>query len=356
MKGILFTEENFVLSVYNHKTETRRGPEQLTKIINADADAWQRPQIKSVPPYFDGLKDLTIDGTYAVFRKLDHKAGDMPVCIKFRFEIGEIAYVQEPVHIIQPSEFYLLKDFKAIPNPKNKNQVVNFIYRYMNSKLPANSNEKKYWQNKMFMNPAFARFYVKFTDIKIERLFDISDQDCFREGIMKCYAAEALTGYGLFDVDMKRVMHYGNLPHKAYHKIWDDINGKGSAAKNPYVFAFDYVLHNNLEELKMLDVELFKPFPYFFSELETNHISLTYDCACGLDECWFDFKNTHPRWKDIADALVEHALEHRVDGYFLINHCRFNYGVMNKNPRLPLPEPVKKYANLLYRDRKETKQ
>jgi hypothetical protein len=353
MKGILFTHLNFVLSVFNHKTATRRGPEQLTKTINYNPDQWQRPLIETVPSDFDGLKDLTIDGTYAVFRTLEHQAGDLPECIKFRFEIGEIAYVQEPIRLLTPDELTDGLTTRLVKHPKTGNDVP-VLYHYLNNNLPARSLEKKYWQNKMFMNPAFARYYVKFTDINIERLFDITDKDCFREGIMRCSQAESLTGYGFFDLNMDRVYHHAALPHLVYHKIWDEINGKGTAAKNPYVFAYDYVLHDNLAELQSLDVELFKSFPYFFSELETNTITLSYDCACGLDECWFDFGKVHPRWKDIADALINHAIENRVDGTFLINHARFSYGAMNKNQRLPLPEPVKQYAGPVYRQKKQS--
>lgn len=111
MKGILFTEENYVLSVHHHKTATRRGPAALTKVINANPDQWNRPQIETIPSDFDGIKRLSIDGTYAVFSE---GSGNHPKkeCIKFRFEVGEIAYVQEPVRLFTKSEILVVTPFQ----------------------------------------------------------------------------------------------------------------------------------------------------------------------------------------------------------------------------------------------------
>lgn len=46
--------------------------------------------------------------------------------------------------------------------------------------------EKKYpgWNNKMFVSAAMCKHQIRITDIKAERLQAISDDDCFKEGII----------------------------------------------------------------------------------------------------------------------------------------------------------------------------
>ena len=39
------------------------------------------------------------------------------------------------------------------------------------------------WKNKLFMPESAARYFIKITGVRIERLQDISDEDCLKEGI-----------------------------------------------------------------------------------------------------------------------------------------------------------------------------
>lgn len=51
----------------------------------------------------------------------------------------------------------------------------------------------KGWQNKLFVAAGYMIHHIRITDIKIERLQDISDEDCLKEGI---YRLDSANGNG----------------------------------------------------------------------------------------------------------------------------------------------------------------
>jgi hypothetical protein len=78
----------------------------------------------------------------------------------------------------------------------------------------------------MFMMRWMSRCTLEVISIKVERLLDISEEDAIAEGISEG-AANAL-------------MLYVQTPRPAatlYFELWDRINGEGSSALNPWVFA-----------------------------------------------------------------------------------------------------------------------
>lgn len=100
----------------------------------------------------------------------------------------------------------------------------------------------KGWTNKMFVLGDLMPHRIKITNIKAERLQDISDEDCLKEGIFRCTGL--LTGgysFTGFPVN-KNELQFCRYPREAFAKLIDCISGKGTWDKNPYVFAYDFKL------------------------------------------------------------------------------------------------------------------
>lgn len=95
------------------------------------------------------------------------------------------------------------------------------------------------WTNKMFVKADLMPHHIEITDIKVERLQDISDEDCMKEGI-----EEHLKGiqYG-FPSNIGYIGQYPfSNPREAFSALIDKVSGKGMFASNPYVFAYEFEL------------------------------------------------------------------------------------------------------------------
>lgn len=95
------------------------------------------------------------------------------------------------------------------------------------------------WNNKMFVRADLMPHRIKITDIRIERLQDISEEDCLKEGIIEDlkgiqYSYPTNVGYcGQYPFD---------TPRSAYAALIDHISGKGTWQSNPWVFVYEFKL------------------------------------------------------------------------------------------------------------------
>lgn len=100
---------------------------------------------------------------------------------------------------------------------------------------------KKGFSNKMFVKSELMPYHIKITDVRMERLQDISDEDCMKEGV------EFLNGS--YYVNCNKKVHsriwLGQTPQKSYAALIDKISGKGTWESNPYVFVYDFELVNS---------------------------------------------------------------------------------------------------------------
>lgn len=99
------------------------------------------------------------------------------------------------------------------------------------------------WNNKMFVLAAACKKHIRITGVKCERLQDISEADCLKEGIIKYTKDGTVFKYDLSDrfemfswQDMKR------SPREAFSALIDKVSGKGMFASNPYVFVYEFKL------------------------------------------------------------------------------------------------------------------
>lgn len=96
------------------------------------------------------------------------------------------------------------------------------------------------YENKMFVRADLMPHHIRITDIKVERLQSISDDDILREGVWQYYDNE----------DMFYVSKYiGHAPtvafpsaREAFWYLIDKISGKGTWENNPLVVAYSFEL------------------------------------------------------------------------------------------------------------------
>lgn len=96
------------------------------------------------------------------------------------------------------------------------------------------------WTNKMFVRADLMPHHIRISNVLMERLQDISDEDCIKEGIDK-WTAQGKRYYGFFD-NTKGIFSHHNTPREAYAVLIDRISGKGTWESNPYVFVYDFEL------------------------------------------------------------------------------------------------------------------
>lgn len=79
-----------------------------------------------------------------------------------------------------------------------------------------------------------SRLTLTVTDVRVQRLQDISETDAQAEGIIPAYEGWATDLYG---------RHWGADARNSYRILWDDINGPGAWDKNPWVAAYSFTVH-----------------------------------------------------------------------------------------------------------------
>lgn len=104
--------------------------------------------------------------------------------------------------------------------------------------------KKKGWTNKMFVRPDLMPHQIQITDIKIERLQDISDEDCWKEGIIIKTVGDFGTyaGYGYGERRTSSLDETFSTPRKAFASLINHISGKGTWQSNPIVVAYSFRL------------------------------------------------------------------------------------------------------------------
>lgn len=87
------------------------------------------------------------------------------------------------------------------------------------------------WTNKMFVSASECIHQIRITNVSAERLQDISDEDCKKEGL------EFRAGWTFHK-------HRGAFesPREAFASLIDKVSGKGTWDDNPWVFVYEFEL------------------------------------------------------------------------------------------------------------------
>lgn len=160
---------------------------------------------------------LTFDDEDFQLKKLDNGQALLTLCNNSfktaRYKIGEeVAIAQKYADLAYDGEFFRL--------------LGKVIF-------------EKGCHNKMFVRADFMPHRIRITNIRVERLQDISEENCIAEGIWKAHnvGLEGVTYWyhGLANSSFRTAK-------EAYAALIDKISGKGTWDSNPYVFVYDFEL------------------------------------------------------------------------------------------------------------------
>lgn len=96
------------------------------------------------------------------------------------------------------------------------------------------------YKNKMFVKANLMPHHIKITNIRVERLQDITDDDCLKEGI------QVLKG-GFRNQDaytFKGDKVWWKTPREAFAALIDKVSGRGTWESNPFVWVYEFELVN----------------------------------------------------------------------------------------------------------------
>lgn len=97
------------------------------------------------------------------------------------------------------------------------------------------------WGNKMFVQTDLMPHHIKITGIKVERLQDISDEDCLKEGIIHAYTTN--DGIRIYHTPNEKKGYLStDVAQEAFAYLIDKVSGNGTWESNPYVFAYEFKL------------------------------------------------------------------------------------------------------------------
>lgn len=97
------------------------------------------------------------------------------------------------------------------------------------------------WGNKMFAKADLMPHHIEITGIKVERLQDISDEDCLKEGIIKGKCGSESTHFMDAYYVPKEKQPYCT-PRDASAVLIDKVFGKGTWEENPFVWVYEFKL------------------------------------------------------------------------------------------------------------------
>lgn len=217
-KKIMFNDK------YSLTQAVLNGRKTMTRRIIKCPETYKGSPVKGLR--ITGSKDIRLAVEMLVYNE---ECDDfVPMYIQPRYEIGEVIAVAQSYESLGMNPEIALNDKDGIGF-------------YTKTKFAPG------WKNKMFVRADLMPHHIRITNIKIERLQDISDEDCLREGVelnTRQYECDGTKYYCVRGLGYWRAIGCTNFntPREAFAALIDKVSGKGTWESNPYVFAYEFEL------------------------------------------------------------------------------------------------------------------
>lgn len=143
-----------------------------------------------------------------------------------KYRIGEVLAVAQSY-----------KDAGYLPS-----QIIYRSIPEINGYIKEKACNQKGWNNKMFVGPNLMPHQIRITNVRAERLQDISDEDCLAEGIIKGKVGSEDTHFMDAYYIPNKPLEPICTPRDAYANLIDKVSGEGIWDENPYVWVYDFEL------------------------------------------------------------------------------------------------------------------
>ena len=169
-------------------------------------------------------------------RHSDKKIVDWPCMYdadEREFDMGEILPKYKLGEVVAIAQSY-----KDVDRFHRKGKNADYL-EYLDSILP---ELKLYpgWGNKMFVKADLMPHHIKITGIKVERLQDISDEECLKEGIIH---VSTFLGQKIYHTPHVNGSYLStNVAQEAFAYLIDKVSGKGTWEENPFVWVYEFKL------------------------------------------------------------------------------------------------------------------
>lgn len=183
-----------------------------------------------------GLTDAVLQGRKTMTRRIIHLTDTDKKYLDTAFDWD----LRERVIIDRYAKYKVGEVLAVAQQYRNlawDNRLYNKIKLLCPGEMPWNA--LKGWGNKMFVKADLMPHYIRITDIKVERLQNISDEDCMREGIFRWQ------GCTLYHYDINAKQFEGNRYHseiEAFAALIDKVSGNGTWKRNPWVIVYTFKL------------------------------------------------------------------------------------------------------------------
>jgi hypothetical protein len=206
IKPILFSTPMVQAILEGRKTMTRRTV-KLPKNWIPEDDLWDWVALQDFHP--------------EIFK---YKVGDV-LWVRETFYSGYVLDENDNVPDNAPLEYWYFADTRDSRPGDMSDEKCMFLF----------GNDKKIWPSwkpSIFMPKAACRIFLEITDVKVERLQDISEEDAINEGV-------ELLPNNRYKYYLSEYFDCINAVH-SFQTLWKSINGAESWEANPFVWAIEF--------------------------------------------------------------------------------------------------------------------
>jgi len=220
MKKILFNDK-FLLTkavLDGRKTQTRR---LLTLTLHKKADRGNALiEISPSKVFFeDGKWKFVYDDYVFLLPKENYP----------KYRVGEVVAVAQSYCSIA----------EELENCKNATCAAHYEKNVQKASEYISWMEHPGFNNKMFVAADMMIHQIRITDVRIEKLQDISDDDCLKEGVIKWDAGQKDIPFFCYPNSAK--CDY-DTPQEDFAHLINKVSRKDVWQENPYVFVYDFEL------------------------------------------------------------------------------------------------------------------
>jgi hypothetical protein len=212
IKPILFNTSMVKAILKGRKTQTRRVVKNNNSLYGSKFSELD-------------FNDAFVDGLNDKYLKVKHPIDNTRQRVFSKIETGDILWVREGFRYVHHYGFqdkfvqYRNMGTNAHCNIPDADQII-----------PDESG----WKPSIHMPKEACRIFLEVTNVRVERLNDISEQDAIDEGIKVIEPEEAY-----YDYDGGACGAYATAKG-SFFSLWNSINGKDSWEDNPWVWVYDF--------------------------------------------------------------------------------------------------------------------